>query len=125
MPFTHRRVANTTGVLLLLIAIISLIFSWHASHEEAEANERLERYVQCQADWTSFFFTAIQAGRTASTEATQALDDLIKTISSATSPEQSRAALARYQEARANQKLSQTKNPLPPPPGTICKLEEK
>jgi hypothetical protein len=125
MPFTHRRVANTVGIVLTLIAIIALLFSWHASVEEGKANRRLEAYVQCQADWTSFLLTAIQSNRASTSDANDALDNLIKSISSSTTPDQSRAALAAYQEARAKQKLTQEKNPLPPPPETICKLEDK
>lgn len=125
MPFTHKRVANTVGIVLTLVAIISLVFSWKASADERDSNHRLKTYVQCQADWNNFLFIAIQASRNANADTTQALDDLIKSISSASSAADSRAALTRYQEARDKQKLSQTQNPLPPPPRSICKLEDK
>lgn len=125
MPFTHRKVANTVGLILVAIAIVSLFFSWHASAEEKRSNDRLKAYVQCQADWTNFLFQAINENRNASNTATQALDNLINTVATAKSPSETRAALAAYQKARVEQKDAQTKHPLPPAPKTVCQLEDK
>lgn len=123
MPFTHRRVANTVGIVLTLVALVSLIFSWQASSKERKSNEQLKTYVQCQADWTNFLYQAIISARSSSTQSAAALDDLINTISTSTSREQSTAALDRYKKARAEQVKSQHDNPLPPAPKTVCQLE--
>lgn len=122
--FGDRRVQNAIGLVLTLVAIISLVFSWRASAQERKSNDQLKAYVQCQADWTGFLLGAITESRSASAETSQALDDLINSIASSQSAQQTRAALARYQSARAQQSNSQKKNPLPPPPEQICQLEK-
>jgi hypothetical protein len=124
MPFTHRRVANTIGTILTIIALIAIGFSWKATVDERHANAQLKKYVQCQADWSSFFLSAITENRNSTIATSQALDDLINAVTSAKSATDTRAALAKYLAARASQKENQKKNPLPPPPDQICQLKD-
>jgi hypothetical protein len=122
--FMNRKVQTAVGFLLTAVAIVSLIFSWRATAKEQHSNKQLKEYVQCQADWTNFLYQAITANRGATSAANSALDELIKTISTSTSRAQSAAALEKYKQARAEQIKSQTDNPLPPAPKTVCQLED-
>src|SRR5262245_36654516 len=107
-------------ISIMVVVLVSLGFSWQASSAERHQNDQLRSYVKCQADWNSFLFSALSQSRDANTKSTQALDDLINSITTAKSASDTRAALARYQQARAEQKSTLSKNPLPPAPDTIC-----
>lgn len=121
---SNRTFQSVVGLLLTLIAVISLSYSWQVSVEEQRSNDRLRTYVKCQGEWTNFFYQATTANRNASQEATAALDELITTISTATSREQSALALENYKAARAKQIQSQRENPLPEAPKSVCQLED-
>lgn len=122
--FVNRTFQSVVGLLLTLIAVISLTYSWQLSAEEKRSNDRLRAYVKCQGEWTSFFYQAIQASRSANQDAQSALDELITTVSTSTSREQSALALERYKAARAKQIQSQRENPLPEAPKNVCQLED-
>jgi uncharacterized protein YaaR (DUF327 family) len=107
---------------LLLVAIVSLFMSFRATQQEMKTNQKLTAFVRCQAEWTSFLYKANQAGRNANANTQRAMDDLVNAVGEAKSEEDTRAALARYKKARAEQNLSLEQNPLPPPPEQVCSL---
>lgn len=120
----NRSFQSLVGLFLTLIAVISLSYSWSASTKENRSNDRLRAYVKCQGEWTNFFYQAIVASRTASQDAQAALDELVTTVSTSTSREQSAQALENYKAARAKQIQSQKENPLPEAPKSVCQLED-
>lgn len=120
------------SIVLSLLVGLCLIVSLKSSTDQAENsaavkknNEQLRDYVKCQADWTNFFYAAITASRSANAETTAALDQLINSISTAKSTQESEQALNTYKAARTKQLEAQTKNPLPPPPNKVCQLEDE
>lgn len=115
------RVA-VAGISILLVALISLIGSWQANAELSDQNKNLTKYVQCQAEWNTFLYRALEARTHAGNEATAAMDDLVNAITQAKSPDDTRTALAKYKTARANQIATQQQNPLPPPPNEVCQI---
>jgi hypothetical protein len=122
--FADRTFQNFIGIFLTLVAAASLVYSWKATQREQQSTAQLRSYVQCQGEWTNFFYQAIISGRDSSQEAAQALDELINTISTSTSREQSAAALEKYKAARAKQIQSQNEHPLPEAPKNVCQLED-
>jgi hypothetical protein len=116
------RSNRVVSIILLLVAIISLFFSFHATMQEKKTNQRLTSYVKCQAVWTSFLYKANQAGRNANANTQKAMDDLVNAVGEARSEEDTRAALDRYKKAREEQNVSLEQNPLPPPPEQVCSL---
>jgi hypothetical protein len=123
--FSSKKVQSAVGIIFSLLAIATLIVSLRATSEQQKQSQRLETYVKCQGEWTNFLYQAITANRDASREANAALDELINTISTSTSREQSTAALEKYKAARAKQIQSQNEHPLPEAPKQVCQLEEK
>lgn len=122
--FTNRTFQSLVGFLLTAVAATALVYSWDASTREKRSNDQLRAYVKCQGEWTNFFYQAIQASRNANQDAQTALDELITTVSTATSREQSALALENYKAARAKQLQSQKENPLPEAPKSVCQLED-
>jgi type II secretory pathway component PulM len=118
----RERASQAVGIALLVVALVALGFSWRASIRLSQQSDELKHYVQCQAEWTAFLHSAVAASRDASAEAQVALDDLINAITTAKSREESAAALARYIQAREEQKKVQAQNPLPPPPKEVCHI---
>lgn len=114
---TPKQRAFQLGVswILLIVVAVTLGMSWHTSHQ-------LTNYVQCQAEWNTFFHNSIRAARGASAPAQVALDELINAVSESKSREETRAALEKYKKARLEQQRVQAEVPLPPPPKEVCEL---
>lgn len=117
-----RRFRLFGAIALFLVAIIALGGSWKSSLDLEHSNQQLKSYVRCQTEWNSFLHRALEARTNAGAEATAAMDDLVNAITEAKSAVDTRAALARYKAARANQIVTQQQNPLPPPPNEVCTL---
>lgn len=115
--WTHRErvILLVTAILTFTVSIVSLTGSW-------QTGARLTSYVKCQSEWNSFLHKALEARTNAGAEATAAMDDLVNAITEARSADDTRAALARYKEARANQIKAQNEHPLPPPPEEVCEI---
>lgn len=111
----ERQILLLAAITTFVVSIISLVGSWHA-------NEELTAYVQCQSKWNSFLHRALEARTDANSEATSAMDQLIDAVTQSKSPDDTRAALAKYKAARANQLEKQRENPLPPPPDEVCTI---
>lgn len=124
-----RVVTYTVETILIVVAIISLVMSFQATNEQKKTSERAKRtadnlssYVKCQAEWTNFLYKSTATARQGNQNTQKALDDLVNAVASAKSADDSRAALARYKQARAEQLAALEKNPLPPPPEQVCEL---
>lgn len=111
----QKKAALIMAIIMFVVATLSLAGSWDTSR-------KLTEYVQCQAEWNKFLHTALNARTNAGAEATLAMDELINAISESRSPEQSRAALTKYKEARAKQIQTQQEHPLPPAPDEVCEI---
>lgn len=112
------------GLIILLVTLASLVKSWQASTESQRASRQLTAYVQCQAEWTGFLQKALSAARDVSKDVSLALDNLILSVSNSKSREETVAAINKYKEVRAKQKLVLEQNPLPDPPKEVCALKE-
>ena len=77
-------------------------------------------YVQCQAAVNNALITAQVARAGAGEQDRDAMDRLVSDVTKATSPADSRAALARYQQTRAAADADRAANPLPAPPSQTC-----
>lgn len=121
--WNQKRPQLIIGVVLVLLAIVSLAGSWKTGRDQATQSQKLTAYVQCQQRWNSFLYVSLTTGRQANSEAQAALDNLINAVTEAKSPSDTRAALLKYNEARERQKITATENPLPPPPGEVCELQ--
>lgn len=109
-------------IILLLCAIATFIVSTISLVGSWETSSKLTTYVQCQSQWNTFLHKALEARTNSGAEATLAMDELVDAITEAKSADDTRAALARYKEARANQLRTQNENPLPPPPDEVCEI---
>jgi cell division protein FtsX len=110
-----RIIAYISGLLATLAAMVALIGSWQTS-------DHLTAYVQCQSQWNGFLHRALEARTGANASATAAMDELVNAITDAKSTQDTRDALQKYKNARANQVLTQQQNPLPPPPDEVCEI---
>lgn len=122
-PEERKSIQLFAAIAILLVAVISLGGSWITSRDLQRSNQQLKSYVKCQTEWNSFLHRALEARSNASAEATVAMDDLIDAVTQAKSADDTRAALAKYKAARANQVQKQRENPLPPPPDEVCEIK--
>lgn len=76
--------------------------------------------VSCQASYAEASATATQARTLAAAEDRAVLDNLITSIATARSREDTRAALAAYQSTRAETDRRRDEHPLPALPSTRC-----
>jgi hypothetical protein len=120
----HMRKWDMTVYVVIMILVLGTlgqaVISYRSQHEQ---NDALKAYVKCQADWTNFLYKSTAAGRQGNQNTQKALDDLVNAVASAKSPAESRAALDRYKQARAEQIAALEQNPLPPPPDQVCELD--
>ncbi len=93
---------------------------------------QIQDVVACQRAYQNGFADALDARATASTEAQNALDELMTTVgqltADAASPEtraQFRDALANYLSKRSEAKKKQQENPYPPPPRDACSAPQR
>lgn len=111
----ERTILMLAAIATFTVSTVSLVGSW-------QANNHLTEYVKCQSQWDTFLYSALTARTNAGTSATAAMDDLIDAVTQAKSANDTRAALAKYKEARANQIQEQKDHPLPPPPDEVCQI---
>jgi len=111
----ERAILLIAAIATFMVSTVSLVGSW-------QANQHLTQYVKCQSEWNNFLYLALNARTNSSVEATAAMDNLIDAVTLAKSANDTRAALTKYKEARANQIQEQKDHPLPPPPNEVCKI---
>jgi hypothetical protein len=120
-PRRRRWRITKNGVVVGVLVTLGLLTGVQA-YVQGEATDRL---AECQATYSNALADALDARFGASSEAQQALDELLSTVSAAApTPEggqQVRQALADYQSKRADAKRAQKDNPYPPAPRDACK----
>lgn len=126
----RRFGGSVVPAVLVVLAIITTVQSVVTAQTNNAQDEETRRVVACQLAYANGFADALEARSTATTEAQNALDDLMNTVGqlTTTSPreaaetrERFRAALATYLGKRAEAKKQQQQNPYPPPPRDLCK----
>lgn len=78
-------------------------------------------YVECQAAWSQAYAASARERAAAAAVDRQALDDMVRSVLTATSREQSRAALVTYETARAEADAQRAQHPLPDLPDEVCR----
>ncbi len=119
-PKKRRRVTSN-GVIAFMLILLGTATAVQ-SYVQGEATERL---TQCQTAYANGFADALDARASASSEAQDALDDLLTTVAAITPTpagrENFRLALDEYLSKRAEAKRAQADNPYPPAPRDVCK----
>lgn len=106
-------VSKVTGYVLAGAAGLSLVVAvWSGVQSRA--------YVACQARWSQAYAASAQERTLAAEVDRQALDAMVAAVASATSAAQSRAALQRYQDARAAADAQRAEHPAPALPDEVC-----
>lgn len=78
-----------------------------------------ESYSRCTAEWQQQFGEAYVARVTASTEVSEAMDDIVQSVADDDKAAFD-AAVQHYVKVREDQKQKQAENPLPPLPEALC-----
>lgn len=121
---------SVVPAVLVVLAIVTAVTSVVTARTNNAQDMETRRVVACQAAYANGFADALEARSTATTEAQNALDDLMATVGQLTTSnageavetrERFRAALAAYLGKRAEAKKQQQQNPYPPPPRDLCK----
>jgi uncharacterized membrane protein YcjF (UPF0283 family) len=112
---------TTNGVIAFLLIVLGVATAVQ-SYVQSEATARL---TECQTAYANGFADALDARSQATSEAQNALDELLSTVAAITpTPEgrnQFREALADYLKKRAEAKKTQQEHPFPPAPRDVCK----
>lgn len=121
---TRRPVRHTaqqiTGVVLVVVSLAAVGMSYRATAETRRVEQDRQRYVECQAAVTDQLVTALNARFMATTRDREALDRLVGEVARAQNSDDSRRALATYQQARARADADRAAHPLPDPPAARC-----
>lgn len=115
------RWRNIAGVLILLFAMSSMLYSWRIAIQQEKDRVATARLAQCTTEWNTFLYEALIARSSASAEVAQTLDTMILSIRNSTTREATVKAIDDYIAARAKAKDTNAKNPLPLPPKDTCK----
>ncbi|MGB3443901.1 MAG: hypothetical protein WBA97_34620 [Actinophytocola sp.] len=117
-----RRSRFTGTHVLGAIIVILGVFTAVQSYVQSDATARL---TECQTAYANGFADALDARSTATSEAQDALDQLLSSVAAVTPTEEGRRqfqdALTAYLEKRAVAKKAQQENPYPSPPRDVCK----
>lgn len=99
-----------------VVLVSSVVFGWIA----VDARIAHERFVECQARVTDALILSWQARNLANEKDRLALKEVFLTVTNATTREQTRTALTKYNQAIATSDEERKANPIPPPPRTAC-----
>jgi hypothetical protein len=121
-PTPRRRVPTgqfVLGVVVVLLGIITVA-------QGIVTNSTTRRITECQSAYSNGFADALDARSSASTDAQNALDELMKTMSGYLAdapipPDKVRAAIGDYLHKRAKAETERQQHPYPPPPRDLCK----
>lgn len=123
VPTPPRRRPRISGNTV--IAAVLIVFGLLGAAQAYTQSNATDRIVGCLRDYGNQVADALDARGTATTEAQQALDDLLGQVSSATPTAEGRdlvrRALAEYLSKRAAAKTAQAEHPYPPAPRDVCK----
>lgn len=116
-----RRVRFSSFNVLLVVVIVLGVFTAVQSYVQGEATQRL---AACQTAYSNGFADALDARSQATSQAQDALDELLSKAASAVPStegrEQVRRALSDYLAKRAEAKRTQKEHPFPPAPRDVC-----
>ncbi|TDQ01234.1 hypothetical protein [Labedaea rhizosphaerae] len=114
------RISSQTvvAIVVVVLGILTVI----QGLVQSAATDRL---TQCQADYSNDFADALDARSQASTDAQEALDDLMSTVGgalrgNAVDRAAVQHAIADYLAKREAVKRQQQAHPYPPPPRAVC-----
>lgn len=117
-----RRMRFTSNGVIAVVLIGLGIATAVQTYVQGEATARL---TACQTAYANGFADALDARSKASSDAQDALDELLSTVAAiAPTPngrDQYRAALEEYNAKRTEAKRTQAENPYPPAPRDVCK----
>jgi hypothetical protein len=123
MPRHTPRRARISGQTVIAVVVVLLgVLTVIQGLVQSAATDRL---TQCQANYSNGFADALNARSQSSTDAQEALDDLMSTVGGALQGSAvDRAAVQRaitdYLAKRAAVKAQQQAHPYPPPPRATC-----
>lgn len=117
-----RRSRFTATHVLGVVVVLLGVFTAVQSYVQGEATATL---TECQLAYADGFADALDARSAATSEAQDALDELLTTVAQLTPTPESRQvfrdALNEYLDKRAEAKKTQAENPYPEPPRDVCK----
>lgn len=117
----HRSRFTTIHVVAAVVVLLG-IFTAVQSYVQGEATARL---TECQTAYANGFADALDARSAATSDAQDALDDLLSTVAALTPTPEGREAfvdaLDEYLSKRADAKKAQAEHPYPPAPRDVCK----
>lgn len=120
-PVKRKLRVTTNGVIAFVLVLLGTATAVQ-SYVQSEATAKL---TECQTAYANGFADALDARSTASSEAQDALDELLSTVAAITPTpggrQQFADALAEYLEKRAEAKKTQAEHPYPPAPRDVCK----
>lgn len=118
-----RRIASDKnllmGIAVLVIATISLVLSGVNEHSNRVFRARQSRITSCQAEYNEAVVSAMLRRADAAGQDRDSLDNMLKTVATATQSAQVETALQKYLHDRAQADADRARNPLPQPPN--CK----
>lgn len=107
------------GWAVLAIATVSLALSGINEASNREFRNHTAHVTACQAEYNEAVVVAIQRRADAAAQDRDTLDNLLKTVATATQSGQVEAALQKYIHDRATADAERARTPLPAPPN--CK----
>lgn len=99
-------VPRWVGVIIIVLSLFTVGQAWYFARQDRQTAE-------CQALTVKEFQTALSLRTRVAEEDRKVLDKLVLEVTQATTPEQSRAALNAYVEARKANDAERARNPLP------------
>jgi hypothetical protein len=109
---------HAIGAVVLALGIFTAV----QAIIQSDATDRL---AECQIAYSNGFADALDARSQATSEAQDALDELLTTVAAITPTPEGRdafrSALSEYLSKRAAAKQAQAENPYPPAPRDVCK----
>lgn len=126
----RRFGGSVVPAVLVALAIVTAVQSVVTARTNDAQDEETRRVQKCQLVYANGFADALEARSTATTEAQNALDELMSTVGQLTTGNPGEAAETRakfrqaldaYLSKRAEAKKQQQQNPYPPPPRDLCK----
>ncbi|MFK0249293.1 hypothetical protein ACIQUM_31730 [Amycolatopsis azurea] len=122
LPAPRRRLLTgqfVLGVVVVLLGVLTVA-------QGIATNNATRRITECQQAYSNGFADALDARASATTDAQNALDELMKTMSgyladSPIPPDKVRAAIGDYLAKRAKAETERQQHPYPPPPRDLCK----
>jgi hypothetical protein len=107
------------GIVVLVIATASLGISGANEASNRNFRNHQARITACQTQYNETVVRVVAARADAASQDRDTLDNLLKTVATATQPTQVEAALQKYIKDRASADAERARSPLPEPPN--CK----